>query len=71
LLPKSSKEYLKKLSPQRSLMKADLIRSQILIKKSNKNTIKNQQTAITGEARKVKHIGWLVMDEMELFLRAM
>jgi hypothetical protein len=52
-------------------MKADLIRSQILIKKSNKNTIKNQQTAITGEARKVKHIGWRVMDEMELFLRAM
>jgi hypothetical protein len=56
-------------------MKVDLGRNQlILIKKknnNNKNTTENQQTAITEEARKVKRIGWRMIDEMELILRAM
>ena len=38
-------------------MKAYLRRSQTLIQKNNKNTIKNQQTTITAEVREVKYTG--------------
>ena len=53
-------------------MKADLRKSQILIKKkkkTTKNTIKNQQMATIAKAREAKHTSWHVMDKMELFLR--
>ena len=45
-----------KIFTPRSLMKVNLRRSQILIKKYNKNTLKNQQTA-TAQGRRSALVG--------------